>query len=51
MALFLDARLTSDEVISTAVELRSEAERNDPARELVGNREHQRISRRLKDGK
>ncbi|MCA9627914.1 MAG: hypothetical protein KC766_09615 [Myxococcales bacterium] len=35
VALFLDARLTSDEVISTAVELRSEAERNDPARELV----------------
>ncbi|MGE3668251.1 MAG: hypothetical protein AB7K71_01270 [Polyangiaceae bacterium] len=35
VALFLDARLTGHEVISTAVELRSEAERNDVARELV----------------
>src|SRR5690606_6885491 len=35
VALYLDARLASEEVISTAVELRSEAERNDAARQLV----------------
>ncbi len=38
VALFLDARLGSSEVICTAVELRSEAERNDAARQLVVSR-------------
>lgn len=35
VALFLDARLGSREAISTAVELRSEAERSDQSREVV----------------
>ena len=35
VALYLDARLEADEAISTAVELRSEAERPDPARAVV----------------
>ncbi|MBX3182289.1 MAG: hypothetical protein KIT72_09455 [Polyangiaceae bacterium] len=35
VALYLDARTGGEEVVSTAVELLREAERNDPARQLV----------------